>query len=152
MGYIEDMRNLVGNHPLILIGSHAIILNEKNEILLQLRTDFNQWGIIGGLEYNETLEDALKREVYEETGLIIKNPELFRTYSGRDFFQIYPNGNQVHGVLVVYICREFQGELVCDHTESKELRFFPLDELPSNLPPVIERIINEFQHSNLYVK
>lgn len=73
MGYIEDMRNLVGNHPLILIGSHAIILNENNEILLQLRTDFNRWGIIGGaLEYNETLEDALKREVYEETGLIIK--------------------------------------------------------------------------------
>lgn len=29
MGYIGDMRNLVGNHPLILIGSHAIILNEK---------------------------------------------------------------------------------------------------------------------------
>ena len=73
MGYIEDMRNLVGNHPLILIGSHAIILNEKDEVLLQLRTDFNRWGIIGGaLEYNETLEDALKREVFEETGLIIK--------------------------------------------------------------------------------
>ena len=73
MGYIEDMRNLVGNQPLILIGSHAIIVNENNEILLQLRTDFNRWGIIGGaLEYNETLEDALKREVYEETGLIIK--------------------------------------------------------------------------------
>ncbi len=88
MGYIEDVRNLVGNHPLILIGSHAIILNEKNEVLLQLRTDFNRWGIIGGaLEYNETLEDALKREVFEETGLIIKNPELFRTYSGPDFFK-----------------------------------------------------------------
>lgn len=48
MGYIEDMRNLVGNQPLILIGSHAIIVNENNEILLQLRTDFNRWGIIGG--------------------------------------------------------------------------------------------------------
>ncbi|MEJ9111987.1 NUDIX hydrolase [Bacillus paramobilis] len=151
MGYIEDMRNLVGNQPLILIGSHAIILNEKNEILLQLRTDFNRWGIIGGaLEYNETLEETLKREVYEETGLIIKNPELFRTYSGPDFFQIYPNGDQVHGhgVLVVYICREFNGELVCDQTESKELRFFPLDELPSNLPSVIERIVTDFQNSN----
>ncbi|MGQ0440827.1 NUDIX domain-containing protein, partial [Bacillus sp. B-TM1] len=86
MGYIEDMRNLVGIHPLILIGSHAIILNKKDEVLLQLRTDFNRWGIIGGaLEYNETLEDALKREVFEETGLIIKNPELFRTYSGPDY-------------------------------------------------------------------
>ncbi|PFJ14436.1 NUDIX hydrolase [Bacillus thuringiensis] len=149
MGYIEDMRNLVGNHPLILIGSHAIILNEKDEVLLQLRTDFNRWGIIGGaLEYNETLEDALKREVYEETGLIIKNPELFRTYSGRDFFQIYPNGDQVHGVLVVYICREFHGELICDKTESKELCFFPLDELPSTLHPVIEGILRDFHHSN----
>ncbi|CAH2464703.1 MULTISPECIES: NUDIX hydrolase [Bacillus] len=146
MGYIEDMRQRVGNHPLILIGSHAIILNENNEILLQLRTDFNRWGIIGGaLEYNETLEDAVKREVFEETGLTVKNVELFRTYSGPDFYQIYPNGDQVHGVLVVYICREFQGELVCDQTESKELRFFPLDELPSNLPPVIERIITDFQ-------
>ncbi|OFD43762.1 NUDIX hydrolase [Bacillus mycoides] len=146
MGYIEDMRQRVGNHPLILIGSHAIILNENNEILLQLRTDFNRWGIIGGaLEYNETLEDAVKREVFEETGLTVKNVELFRTYLGPDFYQIYPNGDQVHGVLVVYICREFQGELVCDQTESKELRFFPLDELPSNLPPVIERIITDFQ-------
>ncbi len=146
MGYIEDMRQRVGNHPLILIGSHAIILNENNEILLQLRTDFNRWGIIGGaLEYNETLEDAVKREVFEETGLTVKNVELFRTYSGPDFYQIYPNGDQVHGVLVVYICREFQGKLVCDQTESKELRFFPLDELPSNLPPVIERIITDFQ-------
>lgn len=149
MGYIEDMRNLIGNHPLILIGSHAIIVNEKNEILLQLRTDFNRWGIIGGaLEYNETLEDALKREVFEETGLIIKNPELFRTYSGRDFFQIYPNGDQVHGVLVVYICREFQGELKCDQTESKELRFFPFDELPITLHPIIEGILRNFHHSN----
>lgn len=88
MGYIEEMRQRVGNHPLILIGSHAIILNENNEILLQLRTDFNRWGIIGGaLEYNETLEDAVKREVFEETGLTVKNVELFRTYSGPDFFK-----------------------------------------------------------------
>ncbi|MEH7786891.1 NUDIX domain-containing protein, partial [Bacillus thuringiensis] len=86
--------------------------------------------------------------VFEETGLIIKEPELFRTYSGPDFFQIYPNGDQVHGVLVVYICREFHGELVCDQRESKELRFFPLDELPSNLHPVIEKILRDFHQSN----
>ena len=94
--------------------------------------------LLGVREYNETLEGALKREVFEETGLIIKNPELFRTYSGPDFFEIYPSDDQVHGVLVVYICREFHGELICDKTESKELRFFPFDELPSTLHPVIE--------------
>ena len=82
--------------------------------------------------------------MFEETGLIIKNPELFRTYSGPDFFQIYPSGDQVHGVLVVYICREFYGELVCNQSESKELRFFSLNELPNNLPPVIEKIITDY--------
>ena len=150
MGYIEDMRNLVGNHPLILIGSHAIILNEKNGEYYCSSVQILIAGalLVAPLEYNETLEDALQREVYEETGLIIKNPELFRTYSGPDFFQIYPNGDQVHGVLVVYIFREFHGQLICDQTESKELRFFPLDELPITLHPVIERIIREFQHSN----
>ena len=113
MGYIEDMRNLVGNQPPILIGSHAIIVNENNEILLQLRTDFNRWGIIGGaLEYNETLEDAFKARYMKKLDLLSKNPELFRTYSGPDYFQIYPNAIKVHGVLVVYICREFHGELV----------------------------------------
>ena len=63
----------------------------------------------------------MKREVFEETGLTVKNVELFRTYSGPDFFQIYPNGDQVHGVLVVYICREFQGKLVCDQTGIKRI-------------------------------
>ena len=58
----------------------------------QLRTDFNRWSIIGGaLEYNETLEDALKREVFEETGLIIKI-QNYSVHTRPDFFQIYPNG------------------------------------------------------------
>ena len=83
MGYIEDMRNLVGNQPLILIGSHAIIVNEKGEVLLQLRTDFNRWGIIGGaLEYNETLEDALKRKYMKKLDLLLNIrtiPYILRT-------------------------------------------------------------------------
>ena len=60
-------------------------------------------------------------------------PYILRTR----FLSNLSNGDQVHGVLVVYICREFHGELVCDQTESKELRFFPLDELPGTLHPVI---------------
>ncbi|MDF2086354.1 NUDIX hydrolase [Bacillus pseudomycoides] len=148
MGYIEDMRKLVGNHPLILIGSHVIIVNEKNEILLQLRTDFNMWGIIGGaLEYGETLEEAANREVLEETGLIIKDLKLFHTFSGPNLFQVYPNGDQVYGVMVVYICRNYEGDLQCDPNESKELRFFPLHTLPHNIGAVPKMIIDQFQQS-----
>ncbi|PFK43266.1 DNA mismatch repair protein MutT [Bacillus cereus] len=145
MGYIKDMRKLVGNHPLILIGSHVIILNEQNEILLQLRTDFNMWGIVGGaLEYGETLEEAAKREAFEETGLILKSLEFFHTFSGPEFFQVYPNGDQVHGVMIVYVCRNYEGELRCDQNESKELRFFPLHTLPNNIGVVPKMMIEQF--------
>ncbi|MCI0765471.1 NUDIX hydrolase [Bacillus sp. TL12] len=148
MGYLEDMRKLVGNHPLIITGSHVIVLNKQNEILLQLRTDFNMWGIIGGaLGYGETLEEAAKREAFEETGLIVKDLELFHTFSGPNLFQIYPNGDQVYGVMVVYICRNYEGELQCDRNESKELLFFPLHALPHNIGAVPKMIIDQFQQS-----
>ncbi|WJE50869.1 NUDIX hydrolase [Bacillus cereus] len=148
MGYIEDMRKLVGNHPLILTGSHVIILNKQNEILLQLRTDFNMWDIIGGvLEYGETLEEAAKREVFEETGLVIKDLELFHTFSGPNLFQVYPNGDQVYGVMVVFVCYNYEGDLQCDPNESKELRFFPLHTLPHNIGAVPKMIIDQFQQA-----
>ncbi|MEJ9251028.1 DNA mismatch repair protein MutT, partial [Bacillus thuringiensis] len=35
MGYIEELRKVVGTRPLILVGSAIIILNDKQEVLLQ---------------------------------------------------------------------------------------------------------------------
>ena len=150
MGYIEEMRSLVGNRPLILVGSHVIILNKNNEVLLQLRSDYNFWGIIGGaLECGETLEEAAKREVYEETGLIVKQLEPFQNFSGKEFFNIYPNGDQVHGVLVTYICRDFEGTLRIDHAESKELQFFPIHDLPTNIGSVHKLVLDTFLKNNI---
>ncbi|MFD3447419.1 NUDIX hydrolase [Microbacteriaceae bacterium 4G12] len=149
MGYVEEMRSLVGNRPLILIGSHVIILNEKNEVLLQLRSDYNFWGIIGGaLECGETLEEAAKREVYEETGLLVKDLELFQNFSGKEFFNTYPNGDQVYGVLVTYICRNFEGTLRINYEESKDLRFFPIDNLPENLGTIHKLILDTYLTSS----
>lgn len=145
MGYVEEMRSLVGNRPLILIGSHVIILNKNNEVLLQLRSDYNCWGIIGGaLECGETLEETAKREVYEETGLIVKHLEPFQNFSGKEFFNVYPNGDQVYGVLVTYICRDFEGTLRIDYDESKDLRFFPIHDLPTNLGSLHKLILDTF--------
>lgn len=57
MGYITDLRKLVGSRPIIMIGACVIVVNEKVEILLQLRNDNHCWGLAGGsLEIGETLE------------------------------------------------------------------------------------------------
>ena len=69
MGYIEDLRKLVGHRRLILCGSSVVIRNEKGELLLQERRHpSGRWAFPGGLmELGESTEDTARREVREET-------------------------------------------------------------------------------------
>ncbi|GAA3322615.1 hypothetical protein GCM10020331_043190 [Ectobacillus funiculus] len=70
MGYIEELREMIGTRPIILNGSAIIVLNHSQEVLLQLRTDTNDWSVPGGaMEIGETLEETASRELLEETGL-----------------------------------------------------------------------------------
>lgn len=82
--YIQDLREKVGHEPLILNFAGAILVNERNEILLQKRSDFNSWGLPGGaIEFGESAKDACVREFGEETGLKVKVESLLgvSTYS-----------------------------------------------------------------------
>ena len=91
----------------------------------------------GKLEYGEDPFEAAKRELFEETGLIAERLELFGIFSGKDTHYVYPNGDEVSNVDIVYLCREYSGELICQEGETDELRFFAADELPENLSPPI---------------
>jgi ADP-ribose pyrophosphatase YjhB (NUDIX family) len=82
--YIKSMRKLIGHETLLTVGCGAIIVDQCGRILLQRRTDLNVWGIPGGiLELGETFEETVKREVLEETNLLIKSVNLFGIYSGK---------------------------------------------------------------------
>ena len=65
MSYIQELRLLVGHHPLIMAGAAVLIFDEQNRLLLQHRKDNQQWGLIGGsMEIGESLEETAKREVF----------------------------------------------------------------------------------------
>lgn len=137
MSYVQDMRKRVGSRRLFVPGVRAVIVNEKEEILLQRRTDTALWGVPGGgVELDETVLDALKREVAEETALDVIEAEPMALYCGPNHRFAYPNGDRVQCFALAFLVRKWKGRPRADGREGSEVRFFPLSRLPEGLVPL----------------
>ena len=147
--YIMDLRKIVGHRPLLQVGASVIVVDCHNRILLQLRSDNHCWAYAGGsVELDEVVEDTARRELFEETGLIAEELELFGVFSGKDTHYIYPNGDEVSCVDIVYVCRHYHGTLQCQVGEVDELKFFSLDEIPENISPPIRTPLGKWIAQN----
>ena len=145
MGYIQEIRKYVGHSPIMVTAAMCIIYDKEKGILLEKRTDNGMWCVPGGaLELGETIEEALRREVREETSLEIFNPKLFDVNAG--VHMVYPNKDEVYYTDVVYEINEYEGELKPD-SESKELVWTPIDKLPDNIMPTQIEYIEKFVNS-----
>ena len=147
MGYIREMRKLVGHAPIMAVAAMGILYNEEKGLLLERRSDTGEWCTPGGaIELGETLEEALRREIKEETNLDIRNPKLYDIKA--NVHMVYPNKDEVYYTDIVYEINEFEGELKHDE-ESRELAFFRLNELPDNIMPTqidyIKRFVSDKQ-------
>ncbi|WP_342506855.1 NUDIX hydrolase [Sporosarcina sp. FSL K6-2383] len=146
MDYIQTMRKMIGKEQLLTVGCGVIITNEDG-ILLQHRTDEDNWCIPGGvMEPGETFEETAIREAYEETGLHVEGLQLFGLYSGESCYVTYPNGDQVYSVQVIFHTNHYQGELRQGGAESKAHRFYSKDNLPANLNPRQKAFIQDWAH------
>ena len=137
-----DMRKIVGHRCILQVGASVILEDKQGRVLLQKRADNHMWGYAGGsVELDDKVEDAAKRELFEETGLIANSLELFGVFSGKELHYIYPNGDEVSNIDVVYVCRDYCGELKRQEDEVVELKFFDYANLPEKLSPPIKPVL-----------
>ncbi|MFC6260345.1 NUDIX hydrolase [Levilactobacillus fujinensis] len=140
MGYVLDLRQKVGQQPLIVVGSAAIV-RQQQQLLLVERRDNHLWGLpAGSKELNEETTVTAERELHEETGLQGTVQKLLAVVSGQNMQYTYPNGDQIDSVTVVYEVSA-TGNLAATTDETSNANFFDLNKLPDQLTPLTKKIL-----------
>jgi 8-oxo-dGTP pyrophosphatase MutT (NUDIX family) len=145
--YFVRLRSCIGHDPLLHPATAACIRDEQGRILLVRRSDgINLWSFPGGaMELGERADEAVIREVREETGLEVEPVALIGVYSSPDYAVTYPNGDQVQPVIVFFECQVVGGTLQPDMEEIVGARYFgPDDELPPMFPCCVAKAHDAF--------
>ena len=145
MGYINELRPLIGHRTIVMPCAVVIITDGRGNVLLQKRVDDGLWGYHGGaIEPDESVEDALRREVFEELHLTLDHVRYFATYSGERYHHVYPNGDEVSCIEMVYVCDSFHGDIQLQAEEVSEIGWFNRATLPENLTNSSREPLHDF--------
>lgn len=120
----------------------AVVLKDGSVLLVKRRFEprKGRWAIIEGfVEGNETLEDAVQREVKEETGVSAKVEGIIAV---RNIVYKW-HGENRNEVNVIFLMSWLSGDPSADGTEVEETVFFPINDLAGKQLSETERIIIE---------
>jgi 8-oxo-dGTP diphosphatase len=119
------------NYPRAALTTDAIVfVKEKDSTFILLiqrgREPFkNKWALPGGfIEMDETLETACKRELLEETGLVVDQMTQFKSYDAI-------NRDPRHRTISVIYFTELDSKMkVVGGDDAARAEWFPIDKLP----------------------
>ena len=143
--YLMELRGLIGNRLLIIPSVAAVIHDHAGNLLLQEKASGEGWSLpAGAIEPGETPQQAVIREVLEETGLDVRPTAILGVFGGREFRYTYPNGHQAEYVVTLFKCEILARTGPWTDSETKSLRHFAKADMPSlSLPYPISALFSQ---------
>jgi ADP-ribose pyrophosphatase YjhB (NUDIX family) len=147
--YLGQLRQLVGQRKLIAVTVRAVIRDDQGRVLLIRRRDNDRWAMpAGSMELDESIEETLRREVREETGLTVTAATLIAVYSHPRYSAITTYGDPYQFISFVFRVDGWAGELVTNTDETIDARFFAPDDLPDNMPDLYRETLTDVAQYN----
>lgn len=130
---IQDIRPLIGKAVYHGVGSAAVVVNPTGHVLMAQRTDNGYWHFPGGyMHLGENAAHTVIREIKEETDLEIIPERIIGVMSPKDPW-VYPNGDQVQGVVTFFLARlvdEASDNFIqVDQTETVQAQWVPPEQV-----------------------
>lgn len=113
-----------------ILGVGGIIISQGKVLLIKRGKEpsYGKWSIPGGMvKLGETLHEAVRREVFEETGLEIEPLDFVEVFER--VIRDKDNRIQYHYVLVDFFCRHISGEARAA-SDALETCWVPPEEIP----------------------
>jgi ADP-ribose pyrophosphatase YjhB (NUDIX family) len=136
--HLSRMRFWQKRSRIVTIGAQALVIDKERRVLLVRHGYRPGWHFPGGgVQRSETLQEALARELEEETGVTLRGePRLFGIYS---HFDEFPGDH-----IVLYLVEAWAQTIVpSPNLEIREQRFFSVGDLPAGTTAGTRRRLEE---------
>lgn len=124
--------------------TNCLIIKDR-EVLLLKKPRYGWYAMPGGkMEHGESVQESVVREVQEETGLLIKNPQL---YSVATMTKASAPKPRDEWMMFTFMTDQFAGKLVEESPEG-ELEWIPIAEIDQIPTAPSDRFIHQFLLKN----
>jgi 8-oxo-dGTP diphosphatase len=132
---------------------HLVLLRDQEVLLLRRANtgyeDGNYSVIAGHLDGNETASKAMVREALEEAGIIVAPADL-------RFVHVMHRKEEAEAderIDLFFATTRWQGELeIAEPEKCSELRWSPLDALPTNMVPYVRAAVEHYRQHQAYAE
>lgn len=113
----------------LVVGVSAVLTDGEGRILLQRRADNELWALPGGgMDLHESVPEAARREVHEETGYEVEVTGIVGLYTDAKHIIAYDDG-EVRRQFNICLTAQVVGGRMAISDESVDLRWMAPDEI-----------------------